>query len=161
MNWRITTFETHDQANATPQKRTLKVQSGRHTKVFNGEDTNLPACTAVACVRPERLALVLGSAAGVQLNGRPVSCPVVVIDTRGGKLSLRTRGHKVMLEVSCQAAPVFSADGSGVCCLCRDPLTEGVAAQCSRCGRRFHSDCVEVRLTGRGCPACSRPIKQR
>lgn len=158
MTWEIT-VSVLEKAKAMPLNRALSVESGQHANVVEegAGRRGIPACTAVACSRPERLALVLASSAGVRVDGRPVPCPLIAIDTRGGKVSLSTPGGSVTLNVSYEARPVLTPSGSRVCCLCHDALENGETANCPHCGRLYHGDCLPL-VEGR-CAACAQPAK--
>jgi hypothetical protein len=158
VTWEIA-VSVSGKADATPSKRTVGVESGRCVDVLAGaaECRGIPTCTAVACSHPERLALVLASAAGARVDGRPVPCPLVAMDTRGGKLSLRTSSRNVELEVTYEAKAALTSSGREMCSLCHDPLGNGAAARCCHCGRRYHSDCSPL-IQGR-CAPCARSTK--
>lgn len=143
MKWRIDIEGTD---------RHFEVGAGERVAITPDSD-QAPLCIAVAAdTQLDGLALIFASSRGVSTHGRPITCPVVAFDRRGGQVLVARHDEQFVLSIAMSDKPQRRA---GRCLLCRCAFDGSPVWQCAVCGICFHSDCVE---NATNCPRCNAGI---
>jgi len=145
------------QISLSDRKDALRIAPGQQAELRDKADGRV-LFTAIAPPQDTgNLAFVFTESLGVSTGGKPIICPVVVVDRRGLNLVVKRGG--TLLQLRAEPVSDVSAGTRGKCPLCRMIIErEAVARRCVWCAKTYHLECI---LGETKCPVCGRAFPDR